>query len=698
MSRLETTGGARLSLWFRGALLGLLLLAGSALAGGEADEAGDGSGPSRSPAADAPKAATAAGDSLGQEMSPMEKARAAQTGDGEGAAGEEEEEEAAPPTGFHPNYSSKYDVNRRTNTWTQTFSLNTTINKTRINNSTSVAIGEDTSLDRDQRTRSSTTTLAYDYSENLAVSGTLGLTRNLTDDPRTRSSVQSDRLSAKLDYIRDLLPGLKGTFATNGGTTRDKREDPLTSDRESDGPYAEGSANFAFTESGWNWTLDSRYRRSSLTSRELNTGTSTSDRNVNADLGLSFSCPVPGLTSFKLNANRNLTRTQQPFTRTVADPSGQPISQTEQETAHQLNRGFSVDAAAEPLARFNLSANYNFRNNGVERAIDLERSQESLDRAFSGNLRYIFADSTKITTRVDWGVARSTYDAESRRFLNGSTVTHTVAGSLARSLGSRTTFQASGNYQLQSYLFDDIETNLDDRDVLRGDFGATADYKPLAKLTAALRFALQHNQTIFIDETRSSGNTTQQTYTINPSVTLDLTPRIQLKEDASVIAIARVFDFNEDRNKLSRTTEFRSSVDAKLHQRLDMELRHVYRTLLDGSYGPDVDGIRKFGKASETGTNDLTLRVDYSAMAGSLIYFRVNSRISDTIQRQQVGTEFFDALSTSTATEIEMGGNLNRNLNNGTRINLQLRRVQNWDSRNRRNNYLVGDVTFAYSF
>jgi hypothetical protein len=125
----------------------------------------------------------------------------------------------------------------------------------------------------------------------------------------------------------------------------------------------------------------------------------------------------------------------------------------------------------------------------------------------------------------------------------------------------------------------------------------------------------------------------------------------------------------------------------------------VHRIVQNGSFRRDpADGIRKFGLASESTTRDLSLRFDYVPMTGAQLYFRVNKRFGDTTSRSQQGGVSFDITSLSEFTEIEMGGNLNYTMSNGVKVGARIRRVQNWNDRDLRNNWFVGDVTVNRTF
>ena len=124
--------------------------------------------------------------------------------------------------------------------------------------------------------------------------------------------------------------------------------------------------------------------------------------------------------------------------------------------------------------------------------------------------------------------------------------------------------------------------------------------------------------------------------------------------------------------------------------------------MLEGMRGQlerdEADGKRKFGKTSETITQDLTLRVDYRPLTGAASFFRVNKRYGTSTAVEQQAGDFVEVTTNSEFTEIETGGTANYTMKMGLNVSLRLRRVQNWTSFDTRNNYFVGDLTVTHRF
>jgi hypothetical protein len=534
----------------------------------------------------------------------------------------------------------------------------------------------------------------------VKINSTLALTRNETVDAGvTDTSQETENLNVEATYQRTLMTDFDGDFRVAAGTSHDQRNDPLTSNRESFGPHVEASGNFTLKRLA-DWSIQSSVRSSYLESTESATDQTTQDKNLVGSLGMNVEFQTPYFDKWNLSVGTTINRNQYPFLVNEVQPDSSVVEIARQETNKNIGRDVSLSAEMSPRPRLNLSGQISYRKNDVNRDLDTERSQESIDHAAGGRLDYFFSDSTRVEARYDWAKARSLFDAANRVVLNGDIETRGIGGSVKRPLGSKARLDVAGNYELQSYLFDDTENNFDDRDVVRGDFAARIDYVPAAKVETNIRFTLQHNQTIFIDGTRSASNQTQQVYSIYPTLEYQITPTVTFREEGAVLANSTVFDFeqNEDRDRLSRTTELRSTIDAKVHPRVGINLRHSHRFLQDGSYRRGDDGIRRFGKSSEDTSQDLTFRVDYRPMQGATVFFRTNRRDSETTSFQPRGGQIAEIVSDRQFTEIEAGSRVDRSLQMGLKIGVDIRRLQSWTSSDVRNNYWVGSLEVGYQF
>ncbi len=590
---------------------------------------------------------------------------------------------------FAPAYTSKYDINRNTDSWTQTLNFSTWSGAMDLTNATTISIGKDKTLDRDRRNNTNNLTLGYQFPNGIKASGTLGIIRNSTVDAgRTDTQQNSENVNVGVQYARPLPGGIAATFRAGAGTTHDVWVDPATSDRTSLGPHADASANFTAKRLA-DWSLNTSVRTSRLQSTESTTNTTTSDHNLSGNIALNATFNVRGFDPWRVTVGNQLQRTQYPF---------REGSIVLQETNDNVSRDVTLATGMTPRPRLKLGGSISYRNNDINREFDTERSQQSIDRALRGTLAYAFRDSTRVDFRGETSRARSLYDDVNRIFLNGTTFNSSMGGAVRRPLGRRAAFDAAGSYALQSFQFDDTVLNTDDRDILRGDLAAKVDYSPTKKIVTFLRFSFQHNQTVFIDASKSGTNQTQQVYSILPSFEYRFNPRVSFREEASAIANATYFDFNEDNNRLSRTTELRSTIDAMVMPRLTVNLRHSLRFLQDGSYRRADDGVRRFGKARDDRSRDITFRADYRVIQGVSVNFRQNKRVSDITTFQQQGTQLRETTVSNDFTEIEMGCQVNRTLRMGATVGANVRRYQSWNDRDSHNNYWVGSINFGYVF
>ena len=598
---------------------------------------------------------------------------------------------------FSPTYSTKYDINRNTDSWSQNLSFGSWAGPIDLTSLTSVTLGQDRTLDRHSKNNTTTLTLGYKPERELTVQGVLGIIRNSTIDAgQTNTSQDTDSFGIEANYIRRLAYGLLGNFKAETGTTRDKRDDPLTSSRESTGPHATGSATF--TAKRWaDWTFNTLIRDSHLSSTESRSGETTSDHNRQTDFGLSATFKVPGFDNWQVSTGRHLNQLQYPFL--VSEAAGDTfVTVARQETNLNLTRDLSLAVSSSPMRRMTITGSADYRNNDVNREIDTERSQQAIDHGANARIGYQFPDSTFTDLRGDWHVARSLYDADSRVSLNGDAVTRSLGFGLRRPLGRRADMDFSSNYQLQQFLFDDTTVNTDDRDIVRGDASARVNYHPAKRVSTYVRANFQLNQTIFLDASKSGTNQTQQVYSVYPALEYQVTPRVTFREEGSIVANATVFDFEENRNRLSRTTELRTSIDSQVMPRVGLSLRYTLRFLQDGSYRRGDDGIRRFGKSNESTSRDVGFRVNYNPIAGGTTYFRTTLRNTASTAFQPRGGNIIEIESTSEFNELEFGAALNRKLSYGTTVGVDVKRFQSWTDRGTHDNYWLGSLNVGQKF
>jgi hypothetical protein len=594
---------------------------------------------------------------------------------------------------FSPSYTSKYNINRNTDSWSQTLNVGSWAGPVDVLNATSITIGRDRTLDRRTKNNSTAFTFGYSPSRELKITSALGVIRNSTIDAGRTSNTSQDTDSFEIEsiYARRLAYGLSGNFRAEVGTSQDTRTDPLTSSRKSSGPHATGSA--VFTAKRWaDWSLSTLVRDSHLSSVEALTQTRTSDHNRQVDLGLTASFKVPGFDSWSINGGRRLNRIQYPFVEIITLAPGVTDTLVQQETNLNLTRDVTLSVASQPIRKMTVTGGANYRNNDINRVLDTERSQQAIDHGANARMSYLLGDSTQTELRGDWNVARSVYKDSSRIELNGDTVNRLLGASLRRPLGRRADLDLAGNYQLQQFLFDDTVNNFNDRDIIRGDASVRIDYRPIPRVNTYIRTNYQLNQTIFIDGSQSGTNQTQTIYAIYPTLEYQVTQRVMLQEEGSIVANATVFDFDENRNRLSRTTELRTTIDSQVLPRVGLNLRYSLRFQQAGSYRRGADGVRRFGKSNEDTSREVGLRINYTPFAGANTYFRTTLRDTEVLAVASPNPQL------SEFDELEFGGQLNRMLSMGLSVGLDVKRFQSWTNRGNHNNYWIGSMNVSQKF
>ncbi|MBZ0266956.1 hypothetical protein K8I85_02270 [bacterium] len=165
---------------------------------------------------------------------------------------------------------------------------------------------------------------------------------------------------------------------------------------------------------------------------------------------------------------------------------------------------------------------------------------------------------------------------------------------------------------LDSFAFEDTEANTGDRDLLTQRGTATVRYTPRAMFSTSIKMDLRETQSVNIHPTRSGDNKTDFTYLISPGYTLKI-GSANITGDFTADARYAVFDFDEDRNSLTRRFGTKQRWQHAFTSRLSTELLVTFDFTDEGSYSTDeVLGTRVFSKSREVRRYRVETNVQYS--------------------------------------------------------------------------------------
>jgi hypothetical protein len=205
---------------------------------------------------------------------------------------------------------------------------------------------------------------------------------------------------------------------------------------------------------------------------------------------------------------------------------------------------------------------------------------------------------------------------------------------------------------LDSFAFEDTEANTGDRDLLTQRGTATVRYTPLAMFSMSVKMDLREAQSVNIHPTRSGDNKTDFTYLISPGYTLKL-GKANITGDFTADARYAVFDFDEERNSLTRRFGTKQRWQHAFTPRLSTELLTTFDFTDEGSYSTDEAlGTRVFSKSREVRRYSVQANVQYSPQPWfrTRVLYRQdgddNYRISDGEERTLTQTARTDEFRT----------------------------------------------------
>jgi len=281
-----------------------------------------------------------------------------------------------------------------------------------------------------------------------------------------------------------------------------------------------------------------------------------------------------------------------------------------QETKVGLDDRLELLLRAEPMRGVKVSSTARQQKTDIALTLDpndagKEETYVDADIAFKTGQRFGYLRDLQIEAEAgatDTRYARETladYDGENRR----------VRALVRRNIGKRVVAAVTGESQIDRLSYDDKSQ---DRDELRLLGDANIGYRPNAKADTRLSFQFTQRQAINIPAAQASSNLTESIYRIEAKLGYKLTPAVEISQTYSIYAVASEFDFNENNNQLSRTSEVKSRLISSLTPKLRLELDHDYRFRDSGSYLLDrTTNVRGYGRAATEDYQVFSVRTYY---------------------------------------------------------------------------------------
>lgn len=215
---------------------------------------------------------------------------------------------------------------------------------------------------------------------------------------------------------------------------------------------------------------------------------------------------------------------------------------------------------------------------------------------------------------------------------NGIILSRAMSASLSRRVLGRLYLVGIGNANLYSYRYN-VAT--DDRDIASAFGSLGARYALTPRCSTALNMSVSRVHNVSIDPSRSSGNFQTTVYQANGSLRLPLHRNLSIGQDYVFSATYRTFDYDEDKDDLTRNWRIETIVVDTLVSFAFARLNHRYFFFDRGEFTPALEGgPRLYGIQQEQVQQTMDVTLGVRPTPG--VTFLVRQSLADTNNRDMI--------------------------------------------------------------
>lgn len=331
--------------------------------------------------------------------------------------------------------------------------------------------------------------------------------------------------------------------------------------------------------------------------------TETDDRNLNNSLQFSGDTKLKEIWTLRLAGSLLRDRTQY----IAQDDSVAGRQETRRNTSDNAN----VNLEGKPWAGFELKLGGRVGRSGFDYDLERGRFTETRSGGADAEVRWNPSEDDNWTVKL----GRTREDRNSLTTQAGIVDKESANLNWKRILTENVDFTANYDVTVDSFVFDDKVANTGDRDLRsqRGIF--TVNYIVTAALNTSLKMDVRKNDTVNIDAQKSRENKSDYTYIISPTYSLRVGPN-SITGEFSADARYAVYDFDEDRNFLTRRFSTRQRWQRSLTEHVTSDVLGTYEISDEGSYRPGADGVRRFARSREIHRFRIETQVLYTLPLG----------------------------------------------------------------------------------
>jgi hypothetical protein len=296
---------------------------------------------------------------------------------------------------------------------------------------------------------------------------------------------------------------------------------------------------------------------------------------------------------FTVDLARNMSKTEYP---------------KEQQTERRGSDTESIDIGTVLKLVTNLDSkiNLSYSRNRDSYLLQPSNDNENTTRNVNASLAYELG-ATRFTGELQSEKKRDEYfSAET-----GNSYSESIGTTVSHSFGDRVKASVRGRMGLLSHYYDDIVVNDQDRDLFDREATLQVDYSPKQGIRSAVTLRVKEDQLIYIRSARSGNNKVTQTYSVSPSVSKDLSPRVTVAQKYELSADYTFYTYNDDSNFLIRNFSVLTVLDWRPFDPLKLSVEHRFRAQDEGAYVKDASGVAGYGKNSERNDNSMKIGLKY---------------------------------------------------------------------------------------
>ncbi len=317
----------------------------------------------------------------------------------------------------------------------------------------------------------------------------------------------------------------------------------------------------------------------------------------------------------------------------------------------------------------------------------------------------IFYSSAFSQAFLNFDVSRARAERQSTG--NGNTITRVVTTNLQQRVFGRLYLMGLGSATLSSYRYTfvpdstDRTFSKDDRDVASAFASVGARYAVTPRCSTTVNFSISRSHNVAIDSEQSSGNIATTVYQVNAALRLPLNRNLSIWQDYIATATDRAFDYDQDRDGLSRNFRIETSIADTLFPFAFVRLDHRYYFFDQGEFSPleaGGGGARLYAPTTEQAQQALDGRIGIRPVQG--ITLIVKQSLTDTVNRDLVTGK----QSETGQWNLSYGAEINRSFWNGAGLVGSIRREERYNTQSNvagalgsENNWLVS-IQFQKDF